>query len=118
MIGGLTLGDLASRFSQHVRNKYPKSYTKNGGPVTRPFSAISKKPELALRNLLSTKYMLREREDEGGRIRCPKRSRLRKYLPHAVPGQWSLRWLTVALPPFSNGVEFVFSPEFHCTGCS
>ena len=28
-------------------------------------------------------------------------------------GAWSLRWLTVALPPFSNGVEFVFSAEFH-----
>ena len=28
-------------------------------------------------------------------------------------GAWPLRRLTVALPPFSNGVEFVLSAEFH-----
>ena len=46
-------------------NKCPKSYTKNGGPAPRPFSAISKEPELTLRNLLFQKYLLREREDGG-----------------------------------------------------
>ena len=51
--GGLTWGDLVSKFSQNVRSKYPNSYTTNGCPAPRPVSAISEKPELALWNLLS-----------------------------------------------------------------
>ena len=31
--------------------------------------------------------------------------------PAAVPGQWSLRWLTGTLPPFSNGGRVCFLPQ-------
>ena len=109
--GGLTWGDLRSQnFPQNVPNKYHKSYTKNGGPAPRPFSAMNKKPELALRNLLSKRYIRRERDDGGGRKRSPKRSWLRKYLLHAVPGH------CVGLPARSllslMGSSMFSSPEF------
>ena len=56
--------------------------------------------------------MLRERED-GEAAASDLRSAFEVLTteistPH---GAWSLRWLTGALPPFSNGVEFVFFPR-------